>query len=388
MSAKQEKIDTKNLTDSTTVGDFEDENEGYFESKQKKNIKMVRLENFSNRGRVLPEYGSWHLERKKQILEKHPEIRNLSGTNPLTAVIFFIPFTLQILLAMYLEDAPFWQLLVCSYTIGALFASQMGVIGHDAAHGLIFSSPRWLNKLFACIAFTPVFFGPFANYWTTEHMYHHQVVVDKMNRYGSQGNGFLVKAIITLLFVHFISVVFFISSTVLTIISIFTIALKLVGLRKTYFISKFNLPPYKNFPQIIGKWFVINQIITNAFFFALYYYIGPKAVVFFYLANCFANSLHPLGMRQVQEHYLRNKSQPTNSVYGFWQFLVFNVGYHNEHHDFPNVPWNRLPQIRKIAPEFYDTLFHYNSYNEVLVNFLFDKGIPTSVLLEGTIFDN
>ena len=70
------------------------------------------------------------------------------------------------------------------------------------------------------------------------------------------------------------------------------------------------------------------------------------------------------------------------------QYFVFNVGYHNEHHDFPNIAWNRLPALKKLAPEFYDTLFYYNSYSEVLSNFLFDKGIPTSVLTEGSIFDN
>jgi len=349
---------------------------------------MVQIDNFSNKGKILPEYGSWHYERKGLILEKHPEVRELMGTNPWTAVLFFCLLAIQIIFSCYLETAPLWQLLIISYTIGALLSAGMAIIGHDSAHGLVFASPRWLNKLFACIAFTPCFMGPFANYWSVEHMYHHQVVVDKMNRYGPQQNGFLFKLIVTLLFVHMLSVVFICTSTILTIITIFTIALKLIGLRKTFFISKFNLPPYKNFPQIIGKWFIVNQLISNSYFIAIYYFIGPYAVLYHYLSICWANSLHPLGMRQVQEHYLRRKDQPTNSVYGFFQLLVLNVGYHNEHHDFPNIPWNRLPKLRKLAPEFYDSLFYYKSYNEVLKNFLFDSGIPTSVLLEGSIFSN
>jgi sphingolipid delta-4 desaturase len=351
-------------------------------------MKMVKIENFSNRGRVLPEQGSWHLERKKQILEKHPEVRQLIGTNPWTAVVFLIPFTLQMLLCCYVESAPFWQLVVLSYTVGSFLSSGMGVLGHEGAHGLVFANPRWLNKLFACIAFTPVFIGPFGNYWAVEHMYHHQVVVDKMNRYGPQQSGLFFKLIVTLLFIHLLSLVFFITSSTLMAVCVVTITMKLLGLRKKFFVEKFALPPYKNFPQIIGKWFVVNQIITNGFFFSVYYFIGPWAVLYLYLSISWANSLHPLGMRQVQEHYLRKKDQPTNSVYGLTQPLVFNVGYHNEHHDFPNIPWNRLPKLHRLAPEFYNTLFYYNSYNEVLYNFLFDRGIPTSVLLEGSIFDN
>ena len=377
-----------NLTDSTTVGDFEAESDEYLQAKKAKKIKMVKIDNFSNRNKLLPEQGSWHYERKKQILDKHPEVRKLIGPNPWTSVIFLIPLGIQLTLAYYMENAPTWLFILVSYLFGSVLAQAMAVVGHDAAHALVFANPRWLNKLFAIIAFTPCFMGPFANYWSVEHMYHHQVVVDKMNRYGPQQNGFLVKAVVSLLFIHIMSAVFMISSTILTAICLVTITMKLLGLRKTFFISQYNLPPYKHFPQVIGKWFLINQAITVGFFTAMYYFIGPWSVLYMYLSTCWANSLHPLGMRQVQEHYLRTNTQPTNSVYGVMQFFVFNVGYHNEHHDFPNIAWNRLPALRKLAPEFYDTLFYYNSYSEVLSNFLFDKGIPTSVLTEGSIFDN
>jgi fatty acid desaturase len=62
--------------------------------------------------------------------------------------------------------------------------------------------------------------------------------------------------------------------------------------------------------------------------------------------------------------------QETYSYYGPLNALVYNVGYHNEHHDFPKVPGSRLPQVRAIASEFYDTMPHYNSWWDVLISFI------------------
>jgi len=53
--------------------------------------------------------------------------------------------------------------------------------------------------------------------------------------------------------------------------------------------------------------------------------------------------------------------------------VAFNVGYHNEHHDFPSIPWNKLPQLNKAAPGFYNTLLSHTSWTKLFFQFLFDK---------------
>jgi fatty acid desaturase len=49
------------------------------------------------------------------------------------------------------------------------------------------------------------------------------------------------------------------------------------------------------------------------------------------------------------------------------------MGYHNEHHDLPSVPWNNLPKLRAMAPEFYNSLKYHSSWSRLLFQFIFDK---------------
>lgn len=64
------------------------------------------------------------------------------------------------------------------------------------------------------------------------------------------------------------------------------------------------------------------------------------------------------------------------------------VGYHNEHHDFPNIPGSRLPELRRIAAEFYDPLPKCESWVMVLYNYIFDPNISAfSRVMRHTLSD-
>lgn len=104
--------------------------------------------------------------------------------------------------------------------------------------------------------------------------------------------------------------------------------------------------------------------------------MGWHAVAFLLLSFSFSVGLHPLGARWIQEHYLTvTEEQETYSYYGNFNAVAFNVGFHNEHHDFPSIPWNKLPEIRKTAPEYYDTLYYHTSWTKLFFQFLFDREI-------------
>ena len=73
--------------------------------------------------------------------------------------------------------------------------------------------------------------------------------------------------------------------------------------------------------------------------------------------------------------YCIGSEQETFSYYGKLNLLTFNVGYHNEHHDFPSVPRLRLPRIRAAAPEADADLAAHTSWTRLLFRFLFDPEI-------------
>ena len=76
------------------------------------------------------------------------------------------------------------------------------------------------------------------------------------------------------------------------------------------------------------------------------------------LSTFFALGLHPLRGRWLQEHYdLMGIPQETYSYYGPLNWVMPNIGFHNEHHDFPMVAWRRLPQLSRLAPDFYQPLW-------------------------------
>jgi sphingolipid delta-4 desaturase len=127
--------------------------------------------------------------------------------------------------------------------------------------------------------------------------------------------------------------------------------------------------------NIWDKWTVINWIVQFSFMAAVVYFLGAHSVVYLVAGFFFSVGLHPLGARWVQEHYLTHGDQETKSYYGVLNTVNLNVGYHNEHHDFPSVAWNRLPKVKKIANSYYDTLGYHTSYTGLLFRFLFDKNI-------------
>merc|ERR1712205_298138 len=94
---------------------------------------------------------------------------------------------------------------------------------------------------------------------------------------------------------------------------------------------------------------------------AFIHFAGPRAFVYLLASVFLGGVFHP--------------GQETYSYYGPLNVFVYNVGYHNEHHDFPRVPGSRLHKIREIAPEYYDTLKYHTSWTKVIKDYIFDPNM-------------
>lgn len=120
----------------------------------------------------------------------------------------------------------------------------------------------------------------------------------------------------------------------------------------------------------------VNWVTTIGFNVAVLYFFGLKPVVYWLLGSVLGGSLlHPMGGHLLAEHYMFEKGQETYSYYGPMNALTYNVGYHNEHHDFPQIPHTRLHKLREIAPEFYEPMYQHHSWCWVLWRFFADPEV-------------
>jgi len=121
------------------------------------------------------------------------------------------------------------------------------------------------------------------------------------------------------------------------------------------------------------RWFAVNLLCAIIYDVAVVYFTGWPGFVYLALSSFFSIGLHPVGARWIQEHYTNDPDQETYSYYGPINRLCLNMGYHNEHHDLPSIPWNNLPKLRAMAPEFYENLKFHPSWSRLLFQFIFDQ---------------
>lgn len=292
-----------------------------------------------------------HKARTKEMIKAHPEIRNLIGRNPYTIFAILLCVAIQITLAIVIHnyELNWWWVFGLSYLVGAFACHTLFVCIHECSHNLLFKN-RIANTLSGIIANLPLVF-PSSVSFQKYHLKHHSFQgVEELD--ADMPFGWEAKLIGSSAFGKAMWLLFY---------PVFQV---LRPLRLTKEISIFD------------GWTVINWIVQFAFMAAVVYFLGAHATVFFVASFFFSIGLHPLGARWIQEHFLTHgNEQETKSYYGMLNPINLNVGYHNEHHDFPSIPWNKLPELKRIAGSYYNNLGYHKSYTVLLFRFLFDKNL-------------
>jgi sphingolipid delta-4 desaturase len=301
-----------------------------------------------------------HRSRRHAIIKAHKQILQLCGPEPLTIYLVVGVVLLQVACASLLKDTAVlsWPFFLTAYIVGATANQNLFLAIHEISHNLAFRKPLY-NRLFAIFANLPIGL-PYSAGFRQYHLTHHK----------SLGVDGVDTDLPTAFEAVFLDSVF----------------------GKAFFCT-FQLIFYAIRPMMVykipfGMIHYCNIAAQTVFDLVILRYLGTKALVYLLLSSFLAGSLHPCAAHFISEHYVFAKSQirhgkmpmdvqipETFSYYGPLNLLTYNVGYHNEHHDFPAIPWTRLPKVYEIAREFYDPLPCHKSWPLVLWQFIMDKEV-------------
>jgi len=299
-----------------------------------------------------------HRSRRMAIIKAHPEVTKLCGPEPLTKYVVALVVGVQVLAAALLRNTPVlsWPFVLTAYVVGATANQNLFLAIHEISHNLAFRAPL-ANRLAAVAANLPIGI-PYSASFRPYHLTHHKSL-------GVDGLDTDLPTAFEALFLDSVAGKAFFC---------------------TFQILFYALRPMFVYSLPLTKMHLFNIVAQLAFDYALVRLAGPRALAYLILSSFLAGSLHPCAGHFIAEHYVFEKpttTTPANKIplpetysyYGALNFFTYNVGLHNEHHDFPAIPWTRLPTLNRIAHEFYDELPVHKSWVHVMWQFVWDKDI-------------
>jgi len=284
-----------------------------------------------------------HMIRRKQILEKYPQVKELFKKDHSSIFYVLLILVLQIVMISIVTKYTNWfTYILCLYCVGATLSHSYFVLMHDLTHYTCFES-KTLNQLMAILGNfaqgvpSAVAFGRY-------HRDHHTYLGIPT------GDPDLPST----LEIKYFNTPF----------------------RKMVFILLmpffYSIKPYFMMPKKPVPMEVVNFIAVFSWDYFIYCQFGIWGVVYLVVGTLVGLGITPVAAHIIAEHYEFVKGQETYSYYGPINWINFNMGYHVEHHDFPMIPWTKLPRLREIAPEFYNNLPQISSYLGVWKKYVFD----------------
>lgn len=270
-----------------------------------------------------------HALRRTQLLRSHPELKSMMKSEPLGKYICVFIVVSQIYLSIITRNLTGWRYFLVLYMCGGTLAQALFLGIHELTHNLFFKKTH-SNRMFAMFCNFPTVI-PFCEAFRFYHLQHHK----------GQGKEHDTD-----------------------IPSNFEVNLFKGCVGKAIWFN-FQLVAYAIRPMFIKALPFTHYLMCNIVFQVVFNVLlcmtyGYQPFVFLILSLLIAGGFgfHPTSAHFISEHYLMhdNNSQETFSYYGWLNYLTFNVGYHVEHHDLSNIPFTKLPQVREIAPEFYESL--------------------------------
>ena len=281
-----------------------------------------------------------HAARRREMLKLYPQVKDLYGPCPRTKYICTLLVLTQCGLAFFLRDASWWLILVLAYAVGGVINQALLLAIHELSHNLAFERPV-ANRIFGLFVNLPIGV-PVAAAFREYHLLHHthqgtdRLDTDVPTNFEARWVKGPLRKLTWVLFQGF-----------------------------AYALRPIFLVPLKP-----NRWVILNLFTQVLFDWLVYHFWGVKSLAYFPISALIVMGLHPIAGHYISEHYVTHPPQETYSYYGPMNRLAFNVGYHNEHHDFPYIAGSRLPKLRALAPEYYDSLVAHRSWTKTLWDYI------------------
>jgi sphingolipid delta-4 desaturase len=299
-----------------------------------------------------------HNDMRRQALRRNPALRGLSGPFACTALALPLLIGLHWGIAWLVSGAPVWAIFLAAFVPGQLLIHGMGALLHETAHRLIFRRdlPKLCFDLLLEAGMTT--YGRQLTYQhehiTSHHPYignyerdyeHEDICAIQARRLLIAANPRLQRfATLLTLFIHALPLGPVIGDLILPRINARLSGFPVKDPRRDVRATR---PPRWQVWLFVGTSLASNAVMLGLF--------GPWALLYqVWSVSLFVGKLGVWNLGQsLSEHAGDDAVNPTQSHYGWINLLLFNTGYHNEHHTFPTVAWNRLPAVKQGAPDLF-----------------------------------
>ena len=319
----------------------------------------------------------WHNDRRNAMLRTHPEIKRLYGKTSWTLAVNLTALSLQGVMVWIVAALPGAWVLPLAFFVGAIFQGLQAAPPHEYGHRLAVRSRAFnfvllrLGSLLSLVRW--------ASFFDNVHTGHH----------GAQGShaknefGESVDCDIPL-FSYLNLPAEGPPGPVNAVRRYLRSNARIVGLFVMLY-TRYAVWDYRALRslvrgetmRVVYRDSLIDGALKLAAFSLVFLFFGAKPIAYLLLCDMFAMGFlgHPYLAFWVTQHHTNELLSPkefvaTGGVAGrLYNLLILNQGHHCEHHDFPQIPWTRLPRVARLAPEFYPHVPASRTWYNVLASY-------------------
>ncbi len=294
----------------------------------------------------------------RALLRRHPQARALVGPDGRTALAIPVLLALHWAMAWAVAGGGAWVVFLAAFFVGQFVLHAAGALVHETAHRLIFRGDGAKLGVDLGLELILASFGRQLTYQHEHVSSHHRYLGDYERDYEHEDVCALLarrsytarhparQRAVTLatLALHLLPFGFLVSERIVPRFY------RSANGRAS--VDALRRIPATQPTRRERALFIAASIGANAILLAAF---GPWGWLYhnwslsIFLGKCGVTNLG----QSLNEHEGDDLRQPTRSTYGPLNWLLFNTGYHNEHHTLSAVAWSRLPALRAMAPEFF-----------------------------------